>query len=84
MIFEEKKNVPPPAPEAPQQAARVDTTAPSPKAVEPPKKLEYVGPRPAPLIKFQGDFEGTRADKMTPVQRERYLKENPDSKYWWK
>lgn len=49
-----------------------------------PKEWRYVGPRPAPRIKFPGSYQTFLADALSAEQRERYLMDNPIARYWWK
>ena len=45
---------------------------------------QYVGPKPAPLMKFPGDRGSYRADTLTPAQRAVVLRTVPEAKGWWK
>jgi len=45
---------------------------------------QYVGPKPAPLMKFPGDRNSYRADTLSPAQRAFVLQTVPEAKGWWK
>ena len=49
-----------------------------------PRQPEYVGPQPAPVIRFDGLATAYHADDLPPELVARYIREVPANKGWWK
>lgn len=65
---------------------KIKETPPAPQVPAKAKTLEYVGPKPAPLMgNFPGDGYNTyHADELNEEQRAFVLATVPDAATWWK